>query len=49
MSAHQARNLVVWISAGLILGGAFMVGWALGRDVISPWINSSIEKEADHE
>ncbi len=35
------------VAAGaLLLVTAFGVGWLLGRDVITPWLNPPVHKEA---
>lgn len=37
-------RFLCWVAASLMLGAAFMAGWLLGRDVISPWINCPTEE-----
>jgi len=46
MDRHRKTLLLLtWFAAGLVVGGAFLAGWLLGRDVITPWINANAHAE----
>lgn len=42
---RKLRLFAVWFAAGLVVGGAFLAGWLLSRDVITPWINANAHAE----